>query len=149
MYMAWTATRGMHFSNKNNDKGARKIIKMIKTHDKDDNNDGMGWVVFGGVGGVVGRGQMQFLVGWRWRKKSGGVEGWRGGGGQVREGKGGGGRGGGEGAGGRVGGRGGGRSEEGAGWGEEGRRQEGEGCGAGWGGQRQEGEGKKSGISII
>ena len=60
----------------------------------------MGWVVFGGVGGVVGRGQIQFLVGWRWwRKKSGGVEGWRGGGerggggtGQVREGKGGGGR---------------------------------------------------------
>ena len=37
----------------------------------------MGWVVFGGVGGVVGRGQIQFLVGWRWwRKKSGG--GWKG-----------------------------------------------------------------------
>ena len=62
---------------KNNDKGARKIIKMIKKkHDKDDNNDGMGWVVFGGVGGVVGRGQIQFLVGWRWwRKKGGGVVG--------------------------------------------------------------------------
>ena len=43
------------------------IIKMIKKkHDKDDNNDGMGWVVCGGVGGVVGRGQIQFLVGWRW-----------------------------------------------------------------------------------
>ena len=57
-------------------------------------------MVFGGVGGVVGRGQIQFLVGWRWwMKKSGGVEGWRvvgrevGGMGQVREGKGGGGRG--------------------------------------------------------
>ena len=42
---------------------------------KDDNNDGMGWVVFGGVGGVVGRGQIQFLVGWTyWRKKMVGRE---------------------------------------------------------------------------
>ena len=40
-----------------------------------------GWVGWckHGVGGVVGRGQIQFLVGWRWwMKKSGGVEGWRG-----------------------------------------------------------------------
>ena len=56
------------------------MINMIK-HDKDENKDGMGWVVCGGVGGVVGRGQIQFLAGWRWwrewRKGSGGVEGYR------------------------------------------------------------------------
>ena len=77
----------------------------------------MGWVVFGGVGGVVGRGQIQFLVGWRWwRKKSGGVEGWRGGG---ERGGGGERKGSAEGreerAGGRMGGREGGRGQGGGG----------------------------------
>ena len=52
----------------------------------------MSRVVCGGVGGVVGRGQIQFLAGWRrWgvAERSEGVEGWRRGGramwrGQVR-----------------------------------------------------------------
>ena len=49
---------------------------MIKTnHDKDDNNDGMGWVVCGGVGGVV-----RYSFWWAGGGGGRGVEEWKGGG---------------------------------------------------------------------
>ena len=109
----------------------------------------MGWVVFGGVGGVVGRGQIQFLVGWRWwMKKSGGVEGWRVVGREV------GGHGAGKGGKGRWGEREG--REERAGTRVGGRRGQGAGRGGGEGaggrtgqGRRQEGEGPSKYLNYL